>query len=140
METDKRSCDLTRAFRVGPDRLSQLHDRLAATAQQYRILDTASRTIDSPAGPLLIAATDPGLIRVAYAREGHDAALQALADKSSPAHLARPRTPGHDRPRARGVLRRPPVQLRPAAALAAGRLVPPRDAEPPARYRPRAPA
>jgi len=84
VNTDKRSRDLTRAFPGDPDRLSLLHDRLAATAQQNRILDIAYRAIDSPAGPLPTAATEPGLIRVAHAREGHDAVLQALADKISP--------------------------------------------------------
>jgi DNA oxidative demethylase len=47
MNTDKRSRDLARAFPADPDRLSLLHDRLAATAQQDRILDIAYRTIDS---------------------------------------------------------------------------------------------
>lgn len=47
MNTDKRSRDLARAFPDDPDRL----DRLAATAQQDRILDIAYRTIDSPVGP-----------------------------------------------------------------------------------------
>ena len=63
MNTDKRSRDLTRAFPGDPDRLSLLHDRLAATAQQNRILDIAYRAIDSPVGPLPIAATEPGLPR-----------------------------------------------------------------------------
>src|SRR6266851_4023397 len=90
MNTDKRSRDLTRTFPDDPDRLSLLHDRLAATAQQDRILDIAYRTIDSPVGPLPLAATEPGLIRVAYAREDHDAALQALADKISPLPVVLP--------------------------------------------------
>ena len=42
MNTDKRSRDLTRAFPGDPDRLSLLHDRLAATAQQNRILDSGA--------------------------------------------------------------------------------------------------
>jgi len=36
VNTDQRSRDLTRAFPGDPDRLSLLHDRLAATAQQNR--------------------------------------------------------------------------------------------------------
>ena len=39
------------------------------------ILDVAYRTIDTPAGTLLLAATDKGLIRVAYACQDHDAVL-----------------------------------------------------------------
>jgi methylated-DNA-[protein]-cysteine S-methyltransferase len=93
VNTDKRSRDLTRVFPDDPDPLSLPHDRLAATAQQDRILDIAYRTIDSPVGALLLAATEPGLIRVAHAREGHDAVLQALADKISPRILRAPARP-----------------------------------------------
>ncbi len=50
----------------------------------------AYRTIDSPVGPLLLAATERGLIRVAYASEGHDAVLQVLADRISPRILSAP--------------------------------------------------
>ncbi len=47
----------------------------------------------APVGPLLVAATDRGgLLRVAYASEGHDTVLQQLADKVSPRIL-----PDHDR-------------------------------------------
>jgi hypothetical protein len=50
VNTDKRSRDLTRAFPGDPDRLSLLHDRLAATAQQSRIPDIADskRTLLTP--------------------------------------------------------------------------------------------
>ena len=41
-------------------------------------------------GPLLVAATDQGLVRVAYANEGHDAVLQQLADRISPRILHAP--------------------------------------------------
>ena len=69
MNTDKRSRDLTRAFPGDPDRLSLLHDRLAATAQQNRILDIAYRAIDSPVGPL------PGRNRISgWGRLGRPAA------------------------------------------------------------------
>ena len=82
--------DLTRAFQGTPDHLRRLHDRLAAAAQLNGILDVAYRTIDSPVGPLLLAATDAGLVRVAYASEGHDAVLRALADRISPRILNAP--------------------------------------------------
>lgn len=71
---------------TGPntDRLAALQARLTADADRDGVLDIAYRVIDSPVGPLLIAATDLGLVRVAYASEGHDSVLQALADKVSP--------------------------------------------------------
>jgi len=84
VNADDLTRDLTRAFQGTPDHLRRLHDRLAAAAQLNGILDVAYRTIDSPVGPLLLAATDAGLVRVAYASEGHDAVLQALADRISP--------------------------------------------------------
>jgi methylated-DNA-[protein]-cysteine S-methyltransferase len=44
----------------------------------------------STVGPLLLAATGQGLVRVAYAAEDHDAVLQALADRISPRVLRAP--------------------------------------------------
>jgi methylated-DNA-[protein]-cysteine S-methyltransferase len=90
MSTSDLARDLTRAFPDDPAHLARLHGRLAAAAQRDGILDVAYRTIDSPVGPLLLAATEQGLIRVAYATEGHDAVLQALADKISPRVLSAP--------------------------------------------------
>jgi methylated-DNA-[protein]-cysteine S-methyltransferase len=90
MNTDNLLRDLARAFPDSPDHLSLLHTRLAATAQREGILDVAYRIVDSPVGSLLLAATDLGLIRVAYAAEDHDAVLQSLADRISPRLLSAP--------------------------------------------------
>ena len=87
---DDLTRDLARAYTDTPDHLRQLHARLAATAQSEGILDVAYRTVDSPVGPLLLAATDLGLVRVAYASEDHDAVLQALSDRISPRILNAP--------------------------------------------------
>jgi methylated-DNA-[protein]-cysteine S-methyltransferase len=67
-----------------------LRERLADAADRDGLLDVAYRTFDSPVGPLLLAATEQGLVRVAFAGEGHDAVLQALADKISPRVLHAP--------------------------------------------------
>jgi methylated-DNA-[protein]-cysteine S-methyltransferase len=75
----------------GTDTMAQLRARLAAAAERDGILDIAYRVLDAPVGPLLVAATEQGLIRVAYAREDHDAVLQHLADKISPRILHAPR-------------------------------------------------
>jgi len=72
------------------DDLGALHARLAAAAQHEGVLDIAYRFVDSPVGALLIAATELGLVRVAYGREGHDTVLQSLADKISPRILLAP--------------------------------------------------
>jgi methylated-DNA-[protein]-cysteine S-methyltransferase len=82
--------DLARAFPDTPDHLAILRERLAAAADRDGLLDVAYRTFDSPVGPLLLAATEQGLVRVAFAGEGHDAVLQALADKISPRVLHAP--------------------------------------------------
>lgn len=88
--TDELIGDLARMTDPTADQLTALHARLAVAAQGEGILDVAYRVLDSPVGPLLLAATDHGLIRVAYAIEGHDAVLQALADKVSPRILLDP--------------------------------------------------
>ena len=75
---------LIRSLDDNPDDLRQLHDRLAVAANAGSLLDVAYRTIDTPVGSLLLAATDVGLVRVAYTVEDHDAVLQALADQISP--------------------------------------------------------
>jgi methylated-DNA-[protein]-cysteine S-methyltransferase len=71
--------------------LARMHRKLEQRATETGLLDVAIRTIDSPVGPLLLAATPLGLVRVAYQREGHDAVLQALASRISPRILAAPR-------------------------------------------------
>jgi methylated-DNA-[protein]-cysteine S-methyltransferase len=90
VDADELTDDLKRAFPDGPGDLLRLHTRLAAAAQRDGILDVAYRTVDSPVGPLLLAATEAGLVRVAYASEGQDAVLQALADRISPRILNAP--------------------------------------------------
>jgi methylated-DNA-[protein]-cysteine S-methyltransferase len=65
-------------------------ETIVAAAQAEGLLDVAYRTIDTPVGSLLLAATDLGLVRVAYSVEGHDAVLQALSDQISPRILLAP--------------------------------------------------
>jgi methylated-DNA-[protein]-cysteine S-methyltransferase len=69
---------------------ARLRARLAAAAEREGILDVAYRLIETPVGLLLLAATDRGLVRVAYDREGHDAVLAALAGAVSPRILHAP--------------------------------------------------
>jgi len=68
----------------------RLHARLAAAADEAGILDVAYRVIDTPVGTLLLAATEKGLVRVAYAREDHDTVLDQLANNVSPRVLRAP--------------------------------------------------
>ncbi len=83
-------CDLARSTDPTPGRLAELHARLAATAERDGVLDVAYRLVDSPVGPLLIAGTELGLVRVAYASQNHDSVLQSLAERISPRILNAP--------------------------------------------------
>ena len=76
--------DLTALYPVDGDDITRLHARLAAAADSDDVLDVAYRIVDSPVGPLLIAATPVGLVRLAFGSEGHDAVLQDLSDRISP--------------------------------------------------------
>jgi len=64
--------------------LAELHMRLGTAAESEGILDVAYHVIDSPVGPLLLAATPQGLVNVAFARDGEAAALESLAERVSP--------------------------------------------------------
>ena len=48
------------------------------------------RTVESPIGSLLLAATPEGLVRVAFEREDHDSVLERLATDISPRILRAP--------------------------------------------------
>lgn len=72
------------------DDLARLRTRLADRAGDEGLLDIAYRTVDSPVGTLLLAATPAGLVRVAYEREGLDDVLARLADRVSPRILRAP--------------------------------------------------
>ena len=70
--------------------LLRLHHRLARSAEATGILDIAYRTMDSPLGKLLLAATEQGLVRVAFAIEDHDLVLDTLATRISARVLQAP--------------------------------------------------
>jgi methylated-DNA-[protein]-cysteine S-methyltransferase len=72
------------------DAMSRLHSRLITQARHEGILDVAYRTVDTPAGALLLAATEQGLVKVAYAVQDHTAVLQQLSDAVSPRILHAP--------------------------------------------------
>jgi methylated-DNA-[protein]-cysteine S-methyltransferase len=70
--------------------VTRLHDQLVAAAEADRLLDVAYRTVDSPVGTLLLAATEQGLVRVAYEIENHDQVLHVLSERVSPRILRAP--------------------------------------------------
>lgn len=70
--------------------IAALRGRLVDRADREGLVDVAYRIVDSPLGSLLLAATTDGLVRVAYAVEGHGAVLERLAADVSPRLLEAP--------------------------------------------------
>lgn len=97
MTTDARTDDeildrLAAAFPAADHHTdAELRARLAAEAEREGVLDVSYRTMDSPFGPLLLAASPEGLVRVAFELEDHDAVLAQLATAISPRILRSPR-------------------------------------------------
>lgn len=59
-------------------------------AEADGLVDVAYATTDSPVGPLLVAATPAGLVRLAFDREDDDEVLGQLAERVSPRVLEAP--------------------------------------------------
>lgn len=70
--------------------LERLTARLGRMADADGLLDVAYRTIDSPLGTLLLAATPRGLVRVAFETEESEDVLTELATAVSPRVLRSP--------------------------------------------------
>ncbi|MDA8033618.1 MAG: methylated-DNA--[protein]-cysteine S-methyltransferase [Actinomycetota bacterium] len=70
--------------------LDHLRHSLARRAEADGLLDVAYRTLDSPLGTLLVAATAAGVVRLALPSEDHDGALALLARRVSPRLLHAP--------------------------------------------------
>ena len=77
-ETDTAAL-LAPLYDPDPAALSRLRDTLVGDATAAGLLDVAYRTLDSPVGTLLLAATEQGLVRVAFDIEDHDQVLVSLA-------------------------------------------------------------
>jgi O-6-methylguanine DNA methyltransferase len=61
-----------------------------ARAGREGLIDVSYAEVDSPFGPLLVAATERGLVRVAFDRETHEEVLGDLAGEISPRVLEDP--------------------------------------------------
>jgi methylated-DNA-[protein]-cysteine S-methyltransferase len=71
--------------------LRRLHAELEHAAARDELLDVAYTTVDSPVGALLLAATERGIVRVAFDVEDHARVLDLLAQQLSPRVLRAPR-------------------------------------------------
>jgi methylated-DNA-[protein]-cysteine S-methyltransferase len=81
-----------RLSRPVPDELDReaTMARLREAAARAGLLDVAYALLDSPLGPLLVAVTPRGLVRVAYEAEDDELVLAELAERVSPRVLHAP--------------------------------------------------
>jgi methylated-DNA-[protein]-cysteine S-methyltransferase len=82
--------EILRAGAPGADGSAGAAARLAERAAAEGLLDVAYAAVDSPFGPLTVAATDRGLVRIAYPERDLDAVLGELARRVSPRFLEAP--------------------------------------------------
>jgi methylated-DNA-[protein]-cysteine S-methyltransferase len=69
----------------------RIRERLIRGAEAEGLIDVAVERHDSPLGPLLLAATDAGLVRLGLPADGEDEVLSELAGRVSPRVLIAPR-------------------------------------------------
>ncbi len=70
--------------------VARLARQLPERAEQEGLLDVGYRTLDSPIGTLLLAATTTGVVRIAFDCEDHEAVLTDLCEQISPRILPAP--------------------------------------------------
>jgi methylated-DNA-[protein]-cysteine S-methyltransferase len=85
-----------RELRPGAPTLDAL-DQLAKAADAEGLVDVAYAQTDSPLGPLTLAATEAGLVTLAYPDRTVDDVLAKLAERISPRILELPRRLDHVR-------------------------------------------
>ncbi|WP_341255030.1 methylated-DNA--[protein]-cysteine S-methyltransferase [uncultured Dietzia sp.] len=71
-------------LRSAPADTTRLRERLARDAEREGLVDVAYRTVDSPIGGLLLAASPAGLVYVAFEVEDSGVVLEMLADRVGP--------------------------------------------------------
>jgi methylated-DNA-[protein]-cysteine S-methyltransferase len=93
MTAERPNQDFFNLFGPPPrdEEIAPLFARLADQAEDEGLLDVSYRTLHTPVGTLLLAATSSGLVRIAYESEGLDDVLQSLAGRISPRILETPR-------------------------------------------------
>jgi methylated-DNA-[protein]-cysteine S-methyltransferase len=84
--------DLERALRAPADgdAGARAAQRAASRAAQQGLADVTYASVDSPIGPLLVAATRRGLVRVSFDQERHEDVLNELVVRISPRVLEAP--------------------------------------------------
>jgi len=75
---------------VATSDLAWLHEKLVVDAEAAGLLDVAYRVVDTPVGPLLLASTTVGLVKVAFVADGAGGVLDELSQQISPRILETP--------------------------------------------------
>jgi methylated-DNA-[protein]-cysteine S-methyltransferase len=81
--------DIRAAGEALPPAPPALLERLAARAEDERLIDVSYSEMDSPLGMLLVAVTERGLVRLSYT-DSNEGALTSLAERLGPRILRRP--------------------------------------------------
>jgi methylated-DNA-[protein]-cysteine S-methyltransferase len=82
--------ELREAARAGSGAAEEMARRFAEHAAAEGALDVAYASADSPFGPILLAATDRGLVKVGLPNQDPDSVLEELASAISPRVLEVP--------------------------------------------------
>ena len=83
--------DIETALRDAAGGLPADPPSIAARAEEEGLVDVAYTSVDTPLGPLLVAATPKGLVRVSYTEfRGEEETLEELARRVSPRVLEAP--------------------------------------------------
>jgi methylated-DNA-[protein]-cysteine S-methyltransferase len=82
--------ELTNVLKKGPTTTEPDATAFVKRATAARLVDVAYATADSPFGPLLVASTPAGLVRLAYPNERPDDVVDELAVRLSPRVLEAP--------------------------------------------------
>jgi methylated-DNA-[protein]-cysteine S-methyltransferase len=78
-------------LRRAAERLPSTAPELSGRAEAEGLVDVAYTTVDSPLGPLVVAASPKGLVRVSYTDSlGSDPVIEELAERISPRVLEAP--------------------------------------------------
>ena len=78
-------------LRRAAERLPSTAPELSGRAEAEGLVDVAYTSVDSPLGPLLVAASPKGLVRVSYTDSlGPDPVIEELAERISPRVLEAP--------------------------------------------------
>jgi methylated-DNA-[protein]-cysteine S-methyltransferase len=78
-------------LRRAAERLPSTAPELSGRAEAEGLVDVAYTTVDSPLGPLVVAASPKGLVRVSYTDSlGPDPVIEELAERISPRVLEAP--------------------------------------------------